>query len=131
MLTSPVPASPQIIRVNLLHELGQIAVRNTQFDMLYDLWQSDPTWLLYLAKMQRAMQYETGAEKSFATAVNLSPQNEDAILSYASWLVEQGNSPRAQQLVTTLDSSIIIHKARFLAVKGDISASLQQRHRRI
>lgn len=124
--TSPVPASPQIIRVNLLHELGQIAMRNTQFDKLYDLWQSNSTRLLYLAKMQRAMQYETGAEKSFATAVNLSPQNEDAILSYASWLVEQGNSPRAQQLVNTLDSSTIIHKARFLAIKGDISVSLQQ-----
>jgi tetratricopeptide (TPR) repeat protein len=76
--------------------------------------------------MQRAMQYATGAEKSFAKAAALAPQDEDVILSYASWLVEQGNSSRAQQLVNTLDTSSIIHKARFLVVKGDISVSLQQ-----
>ncbi len=121
-----IPAQPQIIRVKLLHDLGQIAVRNTQFDMLHDLWQSNPAKLLYLAKMQRTMQYTTGAEKSFAKAASLAPQDEDIIITYASWLVEKGDSQQAQQLVNTLDTSTIIHKARFLAVQGDISVSLQQ-----
>lgn len=121
-----IPPNLYIIRINLLHQLGQIAQRNTQFGVLYERWQANPERLVGLAKMQASMGFIDGAQESFTQAVRLAPTDENVILAYAKWSMQQGNILGAKQLITGLDNTQVINKAQLLALQGDINVALNQ-----